>query len=554
METTDQLIGQTLAGKYRIEERFRDDGTTRTYRAAHVLMGKRITLKVLNPSLSSDDKIVARFQQEARTLSKISSPHILNVLDFGTDERGLVYLVLENIEGKDVRQLSRELAPLSLARAASIMRQVAEAVDNAHEQGIVHGDLSSDKILSIENNNGLENIKIIGFGASDFQELNDFAVIKSNPFAAMPFYKSPEQCGEKDETTPQSDIYALGAILYEMLTQTVPFNGEEAHVIRSKHVQEIPPSLLARRQDVPAMTEQIIQRALAKNPAQRFQNAKDMADALEQAVLAANTQISNEETIVRPRGLEATAMAATARPISADANNDNSRWKAGFFVLLGITLLSAVLFYFTQTNRMNPATMASDPNAMPSQPLSPATGATEAMTSNPNAYPQVPNGTSFDPSMPITLGNGAPGSGGTFPSGGSNPYGGGGYTPIPPGQMMPGTTGPGGRVVIPPNNDSPFVNDNTTIIANVPIQNANRTANANVNANKNQNANVKPNANTAPTRPTNANVSPTPPTATATPTPKAAPTPTPNAPRTQRIITPKTNGDTTPKMTTTPNP
>src|SRR5215813_8992393 len=143
----DSLVGTTLAGKYRVDARLNEGGMGTVYIATHVLMDKTVAIKVLRPSLAVDEKIVARFSREARAASRISHPNALSVTDFGEDESGHVFLVMEYLSGKTLKQLIRTEGPLPLARVVDIMRQVGAALQAAHEQGVIHRDLKSDNIM-----------------------------------------------------------------------------------------------------------------------------------------------------------------------------------------------------------------------------------------------------------------------------------------------------------------------------------------------------------------------------------------------------------------------
>src|SRR3954453_10780388 len=140
----DRLIGQVLAGKYRIDEKIDEGGMGCVYRATHVLMEKTVAVKVLHPALAADDKIVARFTREAKAASRISHPHAISVTDFGESENSVVFLVMEFLRGRTVKELIQAEGRLSLARTAEIIRQVSSALDAAHAQGVVHRDLKSD--------------------------------------------------------------------------------------------------------------------------------------------------------------------------------------------------------------------------------------------------------------------------------------------------------------------------------------------------------------------------------------------------------------------------
>src|SRR5256884_8964054 len=143
----DPLLGQTLAGKYLIEKLLKRGGMGAVYQGKHVLMDKTVAIKVLRPSLAVDDAVVARFSREAKAASRISHPHAVNVTDFGESENGIVFLVMEYLEGRTLKEIIRSAGPMPLERVVEIVRQVAGALDAAHEQGVVHRDLKSDNIM-----------------------------------------------------------------------------------------------------------------------------------------------------------------------------------------------------------------------------------------------------------------------------------------------------------------------------------------------------------------------------------------------------------------------
>src|SRR2546423_524203 len=165
----DQLIGQVLAGKYRIDEKIDEGGMGCVYRATHVLMEKVIAVKVLHPALAADDKIVARFTREAKAASRISHPHAINVTDFGESETGIVYLVMEYLRGRTLKDIVRAGGPMPLSRVVELARQVSGALEAAHAEGVVHRDLKSDNIM-LEEATGGDWAKVLDFGIAKVQE------------------------------------------------------------------------------------------------------------------------------------------------------------------------------------------------------------------------------------------------------------------------------------------------------------------------------------------------------------------------------------------------
>src|ERR1051326_3403498 len=254
LETTgDSLIGSVLSGKYRIDERLNEGGMGTVYRGTHVLMDKTVAIKVLRPSLAADEKIVARFSREARAASRISHPNALSVTDFGEDENGTVFLVMEYLSGRTLKKVIQEEGPLPLPRVVDITRQIADALNAAHQQGIIHRDLKSDNIMLLDTMTG-DHAKVLDFGIAKINEAEgkvDTGLTAPNLVIGTPQYMSPEQCSQNSEIDACSDIYSFGVILYEMLVGHVPFSGDSPAMVMMKHLQEPVPSVLEERSDLP---------------------------------------------------------------------------------------------------------------------------------------------------------------------------------------------------------------------------------------------------------------------------------------------------------------
>src|SRR5438094_273266 len=283
--TDDPLLGQTLAEKYFVEELIKRGGMGAVYRGKHVLMDKTVAIKVLHPSLAVEDAVVARFSREAKAASRISHPHAVNVTDFGEAENGVVFLVMEYLDGRTLKEVIKSEGPMSLARVVEIVRQVTGALDAAHGQGVVHRDLKSDNIMLSQTNGG-DWAKVLDFGIAKIQEPEsgrDIDITAANLVIGTPQYMSPEQCSQSAGIDARSDIYSLGIIIYEMLAAQLPFTGESPTVIMMKQVQDPPPSISDVRPDVPVPVSDIITKALAKQPADRFQTAGDLSKALTEA-------------------------------------------------------------------------------------------------------------------------------------------------------------------------------------------------------------------------------------------------------------------------------
>src|SRR6267143_3168057 len=279
-QTGDPLLGQVLADKYRIDERLNEGGMGTVYRGTHVLMDKTVAVKVLRPSLAADEKIVARFSREARAASKISHPHALSVTDFGEDQNGTVFLVMEYVDGRTLKDIIRQEGPMPLARVVEIIKQVGSALDAAHVQGVVHRDLKSDNIMLLNTMNA-DYAQVLDFGIAKIKEREgeyNPGLTAPDLVIGTPQYMSPEQCSQAPDIDARSDTYSLGIILYEMLVGHVPFKGESPTAIMLKHLQEPAPSVLDERKDLPAGVATVVARALEKRPEDRYETVGELVE------------------------------------------------------------------------------------------------------------------------------------------------------------------------------------------------------------------------------------------------------------------------------------
>jgi serine/threonine-protein kinase len=449
----DRLVGQVLAGKYRIDDKIDEGGMGCVYRATHVLMEKVIAVKVLHPALAADDKIVQRFTREAKAASRISHPHAINVTDFGESENGIVYLVMEYLRGRTLKDIVRSGGPMTLARTVEIVRQVAGALDAAHFEGVVHRDLKSDNIM-LEEATGGDWAKVLDFGIAKIQQTErsihetDPGLTAPNLIIGTPQYMSPEQCSQASDIDPRSDIYSFGVIIYEMLVGHVPFSGDSATAIMMKHIQDPPPSVLDERRDLPEEVGRIVARALAKRPEDRFQKAGELAAALADAAaeapaagVAAAAILDTERigsptspnepartTVVARDDDEATVVSADyARagttgerlppPVAPLPEPSFSPWRVAVPAIAVIAIIIAVFFAFqrrgvsSEQAQPDATPLQADPNSQPGQPISPATGQAERNLST------TPGATT---PTPINAG-GVAGAPGTAPDANANP-------------------------------------------------------------------------------------------------------------------------------------
>lgn len=274
---TDPLVGRTLDEKYYVEERLGSGGMGKVYRARHLSMDRPVAIKFLHTRFSEDEAARQRLLTEARAAVALRHSNAVSVTDFGQTNEGWVYIVMELLEGRTLREIVSREAPLETARATSIMLQASDAVAAAHHAGIIHRDLKPSNILITQSADQPAVVKVFDFGiakffADDGDDAN--ALAQSNTVIGTPRYMSPEQ-HTGAELTPATDVYSLGVILYEMLTGMVPFSGSTPAEIAEKHINNTPHSPREIVAAIPEDVERIVLHALEKQPSDRPPNAAE---------------------------------------------------------------------------------------------------------------------------------------------------------------------------------------------------------------------------------------------------------------------------------------
>lgn len=293
--------GYLLGERYRIIDTLGEGGMANVYLAEDIILQRKVAVKILRLDLQNEPQTQARFQIEALATSELSHPNIVSVLDVGTDH-GLPYMVMEYVDGPDLKEYIRQNAPLDLHEVIRIMDQILSAVALAHKHNVIHRDLKPQNILMDKRGN----IKIADFGIA--VALNQSSVTQTNSVMGSVHYMSPEQT-RGGLVTKQSDIYSLGIILYELITGTVPFNGDTPVSIALKHAQEPIPSIRKKDQSVPQALENVVLKATAKDPRDRYATAQAMQADLDSSldperadepVFVPNHGNNNDKTIVLP--------------------------------------------------------------------------------------------------------------------------------------------------------------------------------------------------------------------------------------------------------------
>ena len=329
--------GDTVGDRYRLDERIAAGGMGTVFAATDEKLQRAVALKVLRDSLADDARFVERFRREARSAASLSHPNIAGVYDYGKDG-GCHFIVMEYAAGRDLARLLREEGPLEPERAVNIAAQVGEALAAAHAVKMVHRDVKPGNILVDEN----DNVKVTDFGIA--RASGDSTLTATGSILGSAHYLSPEQAaGGKVE--PPSDVYSLGIVLYEMLTNSVPFTGDSAVAVAMRHLEDTVPPPSSLRPEVPAEVDALVEGATANDPARRYADGHEFAAAARATAIGEMTAPMAAASV--PEGERTQVIPVT--PLS-------DRWdpqRVGKFVVaffIGLMALAVVLAVFRAIN------------------------------------------------------------------------------------------------------------------------------------------------------------------------------------------------------------
>ncbi len=269
------MEGRILNNRYKLEQKIGEGGMAVVFRAEDQLLGRKVAVKVLRPQFASDADFVRRFQREAKAAASLNHPHIVNVYDIGQDGE-YHYLVMENVEGIDLKKKLKSEGKLSITESLEIVSQIGEALAVAHRNNIVHCDIKPHNILLTEDNG----CKVTDFGIA--RAVSSATLTHTDSVVGSAPYISPEQA-KGDRLTSSSDIYSLGVVLYELLTGRLPFQGEGPITLALKHIREHPSSPSLYTAGLPGYVEKIVMKSLEKEPQDRYPNAESLLEAIEEA-------------------------------------------------------------------------------------------------------------------------------------------------------------------------------------------------------------------------------------------------------------------------------
>jgi serine/threonine-protein kinase len=310
-------VGKVLSERYRIESVLGEGGMGAVYLAEHVLMHKRLAVKVLHPEMTRMPEIVARFEREAMAAAHIEHPNVAAATDFGKLDDGAFFLVLEYVEGTSLRDLIAK-GPLGAERALHIAYQIASALARAHTLGIVHRDLKPENVMLVERDGDTNFVKVLDFGIakvpvgglsrSETPPQSGQVLTQLGMVYGTPEYMAPEQALGQ-EVDARADLYALGVILFEMLTGVRPFEAESKVTLLGMKVTSDPPTMASKNPSarVPESVEAIVRRLLDKEASGRYQDAREVLDGIDACRMATAKTEHNMVAVPTPLGMPASA-------------------------------------------------------------------------------------------------------------------------------------------------------------------------------------------------------------------------------------------------------
>jgi eukaryotic-like serine/threonine-protein kinase len=289
----DALIGRRIHG-YVVQRKLGEGGMGAVYEVLQPGIGKRLALKVLHAEYAKKDPIVQRFFAEARAVNQIGHPNIVDILNYDQLEDGTYFILMEFLEGVSLARYIQQRGPMTPPEVAEIILPMADALAAAHHHGIVHRDLKPENVQLVDRHGNPRYVKLLDFGIAKLSSSSSpdaaggmagTSGTKTGQVMGTPTYMSPEQAmGRTKEIDHRTDVYALGIIMYQMLTGDVPFHADSFGDLMLLHLQQTPPALQYRRPDLPPVWNDIIQICLAKSREHRFGSMRELADAIRAAL------------------------------------------------------------------------------------------------------------------------------------------------------------------------------------------------------------------------------------------------------------------------------
>lgn len=298
----DPMVGKVLPGGYQILDLLGVGGMGRVYRAEQRTLGRTVAVKVIHPHLLADEKSLARFFTEARATSQLNHPNTVSVIDFGKLDDEKPYLVMEFLRGHNLAQMNNTEGPFDIARIVNVLKQVLLALGEAHELQIIHRDLKPENIVLEPLRRGGDFVKVVDFGLAKLKAEGQSGITMPGIVCGTPDFMSPEQ-GRGDPLDGRSDLYAVGVVLYWLLTGRLPFESDSPTQVVLMHINNpVPdPRSVAPYRNIPDSLVQVVMKALAKTPGDRYSDAHHFADALD-ACLTQSVRSPQNKSGARPSG------------------------------------------------------------------------------------------------------------------------------------------------------------------------------------------------------------------------------------------------------------
>ena len=412
--------GQVIEGKYRIVRLLGEGGMGAVYEGENVAIQRRVAIKVLHSNVADNLDAVGRFEKEAQAAGRIGSDHITEVLDLGQlSSSGERYMVMEYLDGTTFSQRIKDRGRLTAAEAAPLVAQLLDGLGSAHDAGIIHRDLKPDNVFLLKSKAGRKDfVKILDFGISKFNQLaGDSAMSMTRTGAVMgtPYYMSPEQAKGAKDIDSRSDLYSVGVIMYEAITGQVPFNADTFNELIFKIVLEMPPPPEQIVPDLDPAFSAILRKSMAREAAQRFQNAAEFQQALMQWMQTGNVPMFEDSSTTGGRAPMA-SLAGTGPGVShpqtptpwsqtGDGSSVPKKSNTGLLVAaiaVGVIVLGGgALGVLALTSKSEPAPAATPSNTAPAAEVTvPATASADPPIASVAPDPTPPASATADVKKP----------------------------------------------------------------------------------------------------------------------------------------------------------